>query len=123
MLQKISRNRATRRKEVLAFINEADRMISTYGWEEKTVFPYSFPVKVTKIIDDLRCFDNCSESSKDYLVSLANGLPNLMNHWEERELEPQVRVRFTNTGREKTIPQSDVDTFTELFEGFIEILG
>lgn len=71
--------------DVDAFVAEAERMIEQYGWQERTVHPYSFPMKITKIIADLKDYDNCTSGSKDYLIALANGLAEIMNKWEEAE--------------------------------------
>lgn len=82
---------ATERK---AFLEEADRMVREYGWQDKTVMPYSYPVKVTKILDDFREFDKCTSGSKCYLIELVNGLVEILNAWEQHELRRKVRFLF-----------------------------
>ena len=85
--------------EMAAFVREADRMIRTYGWENADVHPYSYAVKVTKVVDDLRDYDACTEGTKSYLVALANGLVPILNAWEAYEKEPMVLVRVVDSGK------------------------
>ena len=85
--------------EVNAFVKEAEQMIEKYGWQEKTVMPYSFPVKVTKILRDLRDYGRCTKGSQLYLISLANGLAEIMEAWEKYELAEKVTIRIIKSGK------------------------
>ena len=96
MLNRISGRRWS--AQVDAFVKEADRMIREYGWQDKEVYPYSYPVPVTEIVDSLRDFDSCTRSSQGYLVDLANGLAGIMNSWETYEKMPKRSVRDVETG-------------------------
>lgn len=96
MLQKLKKYSGY--KERQDFINEAERMIHEYGWEERTVMPYSFEMKITKIIDDFKGFDNCTGGSQSYLISLVNGLADTLNAWEKNRKEATVSVLCENTG-------------------------
>lgn len=82
--------------EMASFVREAERMVRAYGWENMEVHPYSYAVKVTKVISDIKDYDICTKGTKEYLVALANGLARILNKWEEYELEPMVAVRLTN---------------------------
>lgn len=75
-----------------AFIAEAERMIEDYGWEDREVFPYNFPIKVTKILGDFKDFDRCTSGSKEYLIHMVNGLAEIMNAWEDYEMLPKVKI-------------------------------
>ena len=86
--------------EVDSFVKEAEGMIRKYNWEERIVHPYpNCPLKVTKIISDLKDYDRCTSGSKDYLILLANGLADIMNAWEEHELAPKIKVRSLKSGK------------------------
>lgn len=99
MIKKL-RTRPLFSDEIEAFIKEAEDMIGKYHWEERIVHPYpNCPLKVTKIISDLKDYDNCTSGSKDYLVLLANGLADIMNKWEEHELAPKIKVRSLKSGK------------------------
>lgn len=74
------------------FIKEAESMIKKYGWEEKTVHPWSYPIKVTSIIDDLKDYDLCTTGSKHQIISLVNGLADILNAWEKYELAPKKKI-------------------------------
>jgi len=102
--------------DVTNFIRDAENMIEKYGWQEKTVMPYSFPVKVTKIINDLKDFDRCTESSQQYLISLANGLVPILNSWEKHEQAEKVEVRIKSSGKIIKIAREDFEMFSELIE-------
>ena len=98
MLKKITDN-YFKREQVFAYIAEMERMVNKYGWHDMIVHPYpNCPLKVTKILSDLRDYDNCTKGSKEYLVTLANGLADILNKWEEYENQPLVSVRVLKTG-------------------------
>ena len=91
-------------EQVEEFVKEAERMIELYGWQDMITHPYpNCPVKVTKIIADLKDYDRCTRGSKEYLVMLANGLGKIMNKWEEYEQQPKIMVRILKTGIEKEL--------------------
>lgn len=113
MLNKIENRSA---EAVMAFIKDAEEMINKYGWQDKTVTPYSFPVKVTKIIDDLKDYTRCTEGSQDYLISLANGLPRILNKWEEYENTPKIKVKIKKSGKIIEICEDELETFSDLVE-------
>lgn len=104
--------------EVRAFIKEASGMVEKYGWQDRTVMPYSYPEKVTKIINELRDYDRCTHGSKLYLIALANGLAEIMEAWERHELEPKMTVRSKKTGK---IVEISLEVARELIEdGYVE---
>lgn len=109
-------NKIERRADVDEFIKIAENMITKYGWQEKTVHPYSFSMKVTKIIDDLKDYDRCTKGSKEYLISLANGLAPILNSWEEYENAEKITVRVKKSGKIAQILAEDLDAFSDLVE-------
>ena len=92
-------NDSNRRKSVMEFVKEAERMIDKYNWQNKTVHPYSYPVKITKVIKDIKSFDNCTECSKEYLVCLANGLGRILNSWEKYENSNKIKIKGIKSGQ------------------------
>ena len=74
--------------------------------------PYSFPVKVTKIVNDFREFDRCTSGSKCYLIELVNGLADILNAWERTELAPKVRMLIR--GKVKDVPLDWAEDYLEL---------
>ena len=99
-------------KTAYAFVKEGWRMVKAYNWYDKVVYPYSFPVKVTKLLHEIADYGKCTRSSQEYLNSLANGLGDILNHWEEFELEPDVDVVMT-TGDVKTVKKSIAELVVE----------
>lgn len=94
MLKKLvwERYRKCTAEDRAAFLAEAERMITEYGWQDMSVHPYGYPVKVTKILKDFRDFDICTKGTKEYLILLVNGLAEIMNAWEDYEMEPKVKI-------------------------------
>lgn len=101
MLKKLvwERYRKCTAEDRAAFLAEAERMITEYGWQDRSVHPYGYPVKVTKILKDFRDFDICTKGSKEYLILLVNGLAEIMNAWEDYEMEPKVTIRVIESGK------------------------
>jgi len=102
--------------EALAFADAADAMVQKYGWQDMNVYPYSFPIKVTKVISDIRDFPVCTKGSQEYLVSLANGLAKVLNSWEEYELQEKIELQDTSTGTVFKLSKSDEDFIQELVD-------
>lgn len=113
MLEKIRWNDIHRAEQVDAFVKEARRMISEYGWEDETVFAYSFPTKVTDMIDRLEDIWEYERSSKELIIAEVNGLVPIMNRWEQSAIEdansPQVTIRLTD----KTLKEGELVTLPE----------
>jgi len=96
-----------------AFVKEGWRMIKVYNWYDRTVMPYSTPVKVTSLLHEIADYSKCSSGSMDYLRSIARGLGNIMNSWEKFELEPDVDVVLNTTGEVKTVKESVANLIVE----------
>ena len=89
--------------KIYALADEMEVKVHQYGWEDRTVMPWAgCSLKVTDIIRDMRDYWRCTSGSKAYLVSLANGLVDILNAWEAHELEPKVTVR-TKGGKVRRI--------------------
>ena len=117
MLKKIEMGKIDTRSQVTAYIRELERMVIEYGWGDKAVYPYSnCPVTLNKAIRDMKDYDKCTRGSQEYLVAFANGLADILNHWEADELKPHVTVRMINTGEVRSIPEDWLDIFGDIVE-------
>ena len=88
--------------EVQAFYDEAKRMVETYGWQNRTVMPWTgCELSIKTILADVYALYNepMTEGSKVEIVALANGLAEIMNAWEEHEHEPKLLVRSVKNGK------------------------
>lgn len=86
--------------DVEALANEMDQMVQRYGWQDLQVMPWTgVQMTVYQITREMRDYRKCTEGSKSYLISLANGLVDILNAWEAHELEPKIRVRNLKTGK------------------------
>ena len=103
-------------EEVNEFVNEAKDMVKKYGWEERTVAPWGYAENVMKTIDYIADFKSCTFSSKQMLITLANGLAKVMNTWEERELYG-ISIKSVKTGKISKVEKDMVDFYLE--NGFV----
>lgn len=104
------------------FVEEAERMIGEYGWQDRTVMPWAgCSLKITRIINDLKDFDRCTNGSKYEIIVLANGLAEIMNTWEEHEREPKVTVKSLRSGKIMRISREFAEELAE--EGLIKIIA
>ena len=99
-------------EEFIRWSTEAAAMVNKYGWYDRTVMPWSWVEKVTKIIDDVADGIHCTFGSKELLWSLANGLTDIMNHWEQTELNGVI-VKNLKTGITLKVDKDMVDLFLD----------
>jgi len=95
-------------KSAYQFVKDGWAMVKKYNWYNKTVMPYSYEVKVTKILHEVADYGKCTKCSQSYLRSLANGLVDILNHWEEYENQEDVVVQLTD-GRVMTVKREVAD--------------
>ena len=107
------------RTELMKWIEKAEGIIERYGWQDKVVHPYpNCPIKASKIINDCKDYDICTDGSRTYLIDLANGFNNILESWVRYEETPKVTVRILKSGKIAHILKSDL----EMFEGLIEVI-
>jgi len=99
-------------EEVAAFVNEARHMVAEYRWEDRTVTPWGYAEKVTKTINYIADYRRCTFSSKQMLISLANGLARVMNAWEQQELTG-ITLRSIKTGKVVKVDECIVDLYLD----------
>lgn len=112
MLKKIE-GQYGRSEKVRAFVDEANRMVARYGWEKRTTCPWGFAEPVTKTIREISWYDESTSGSKDMIITLANGLADIMNAWERHEQEPKVSVRVIKTGKVKAVSREFAEMLVE----------
>ena len=99
-------------EEVEAFVKEARHMVNHYGWADRTVTPWGYVEKVTKTINDIADYRRCTFSSKQMLITLANGLARVMNAWEQQELTG-ITLRSIKTGKVVKVDECIVDLYLD----------
>lgn len=105
-------------KSAYKFVKDGWAMVKKYGWYDKVVYPYSYPVKVTKILHDVADYRECTKGSQEYLNTLANGTAKILNHWEEVENEEDVVIRRIKDGKIRTVKRSVANWLIE--ENWVE---
>lgn len=99
--------------EVAAFREEAREMIAKYGWEDRTVMPYSWPEPVLNVvnygvIEGVDDYEELDRYNKAYVLSMLNGLVPILNAWERNHLELEangVEMRLKNGKITKVLPE------------------
>ncbi len=95
-------NGKSNRAERAAWVAEAKRMVAAYGWEHRTTMPWpGVEMSVLRIINDVILIDEepMTKGSVIEILSLAEGLTDIMNAWEQHERVGKVAIRVLATGR------------------------
>lgn len=102
-------------EEVAQVVEEIKAMIAKYGWEERTVRPYSYSMTLKELVesDGWNNFKHYNASSRQLIISEINGVIEMLNIWEAQESEEKVTVRLIN-GNEITYPKSVADELIEI---------
>lgn len=84
-------------EEFIRWSDEAAALVHKYDWENRSVWPWNYPIPVTKIINDIHGAAQYSFGSKWELYLLAKGLTDIFNAWEKKEIEG-VTLKNLKTG-------------------------
>ena len=84
-------------EEFIRWSDEAAALVHKYDWENRSVWPWHYPIPVTKIINDIHGAAQYSFGSKWELYLLAKGLTDIFNAWEKKEIEG-VTLKNLKTG-------------------------
>ena len=84
-------------EEFIRWSDEAAARVHKYDWENRSVWPWNYPIPVTKIINDIHGAAQYSFGSKWELYLLAKGLTDIFNAWEKKEIEG-VTLKNLKTG-------------------------
>ena len=98
--------------EFIRWSDEAAAMVEKYNWYDREVMPWSWLEKVTDIIAQVASGVGSTNGSKQMLWSLANGLTDIMNHWEQTELYGII-VMNLNSGKIFKVDKDMADFFYE----------
>ena len=98
--------------EFIRWSDEAAAMVEKYNWYDREVMPWSWLEKVTDIIAQVASGVGSTNGSKQMLWSLANGLTDIMNHWENTELNG-VTIQNLKTGKTFKVDKDMADIFFE----------
>ena len=98
--------------EFIRWSNEAAVMVEKYSWYDREVMPWSWLEKVTDIIAQVASGVGSTIGSKQMLWSLANGLTDIMNHWEDTELNGVI-IQNLKTGKTFKVDKDAADIFFE----------
>jgi len=106
-------------EEVNEAVKEIKAMITKYHWEDKAVHPYSYTMNIMELVesDGWKNFKQYTFSSKQLIISEINGLINILNRWEELELEEKITIKFIvgkNVGAVKKVAKSIANEYAEL---------
>jgi hypothetical protein len=85
-------------EEFIRWSDEAAALVHKYDWENRSVWPWNYPIPVTKIINDIHGAAQYSFGSKWELYLLAKGLTDIFNAWEKKEIEG-VTLKNLKTGK------------------------
>ena len=116
-------------EEVKSFREEARAMIAKYGWEDRTVCPYSREEPILDIVNyacdrnGTDTYENSTHSSKQYIIAMRNGLVSIMNAWEKNHFDLEtngVQMRLKSGKITKVLPEV-VDFYLEC--GIGELIG
>lgn len=122
MLEKIT-NRYAAGEQLAEQVKEAEALIEKYGWQDLKISPWGFAEPITKYIGWLKDYSACSSGTKDMLISLWNGMADILNAWEEHEKAATVRCRLLrgdHKGEERMYEPRIAELLQE--DGAVEIL-
>lgn len=108
-------------EEFVRWSDEAAALIHKYDWENKSVWPWNYPIPVTKIVNDIHSAAQYSFSSKWELYLLAKGLTDILNKWEEKELTG-VTLKNLRTGKIFKIEKDFADEMMKDMPGKYEVI-
>ena len=98
--------------EFIRWSNDAAALVHKYEWEKRTVCPWSCPINVLDVIDQVNEAPQCTYGSKVEAYQLAKGLTKILNAWERQELEG-IELKRKDTGKIIKVDPEDVEFFME----------
>ena len=108
-------------EEFVRWSDEAAALIHKYDWENRSVWPWNYPIPVTKIVNDIHGAAQYSFGSKWELYLLAKGLTDILNKWEENELTG-VTLKNLRTGKIFKINKEFADEMMADMPGKYEVI-
>lgn len=108
-------------EEFVRWSDDAAALIHKYDWENRSVWPWNYPIPVTKIVNDIHDAAQYSFGSKWELYLLAKGLTDILNKWEETELN-SVMLKNLRTGKVFKISKESADEMMADMPGKYEVV-
>lgn len=103
-------------EEMAAKVEEIRRLVSKYGFINRSVHPYGYAIGIDKFLAGFKDYSRCTHSSKQIMLAEINGFIPILNHWIDVEEQPKVIVRFItgkHKGEIKEIPESYVRDYID----------
>ena len=105
----------TRYEERAKFIElkaRADEITAKYNWYDEKVYPYSWPERIGKILDEctIENYDNSTRGSQNHLYLLIKVLVEIL---EEREATELTRIWVIIRGERRKLAREVVEYFIE----------
>ena len=101
-------------EEVKGFVQKANEMVVKYHWQKRTVSPWGRPEKIPRMLDYISDFPQSTFSTKQLLISLANGLADVLNNWERVELKSGLAIKFLSNGEVVSVPREYAELYISL---------
>jgi len=80
-------------EDVKKTLAEIRALVEEHKWENRKVYPYSYPVNIIDFLDQYRDYDNFTYMSKQLALDEINGLiEHCVNPWLEYENKPKVKI-------------------------------
>lgn len=98
--------------EFIRWADDAAALVHRYGWEKRTIRPWSYPVTIVSIIEEAKEAPKSTFGSRGQTYLLAKGLTEILNYWEDRELHG-VAIRGVVTGEVIKVYSDEVEFFLE----------
>ena len=105
-------NKIPSNEEFIRWANDAAALVNRYNWGDEKVRPWSYPITVASIIEDVYGAPLCTYGSKVELYLLAKGLTKILNAWEDKEINGVTLLR-KDTGKVFKVDREDVEFFLE----------
>ncbi len=107
--------------EFTRWSNDAAALVHKYGWEDRNVYPWSYPINVLKLISEVSDAPHCTYGSKVELYQLAKGLTRIFNSWENTEVNGMT-LKNLRTGKIFKIDREMGELMMEDMPGKYEVI-
>lgn len=107
--------------EFIRWSNDAAALVHKYGWENRTVSPWSCPINVLDVINQVNEAPQCTYGSKCEAYLLAKGLTKIFNAWEDTEVNGMT-LKNLKTGKIFKIDREMGELMMEDMPGKYEVI-
>ena len=101
-------------EDVKKTLEEIRELVISHGWEQRKVYPYSFPINIIDMIDSYKDYDNFTFMSKEIALSEINGLiEHCINPWLEYEKKPKVKITLKKDNKQIEVTEKVAEMLIE----------